>query len=665
MRFYANMFVLCVLIVLCISCSSDTDNTPVDGDAINIESEAYPDSDAGLPPENCKTPGEGPYQLKFTDVTTELGFNKEGLNVAGSVVVSGDINGDHWPDVYVSRGDKKRDDPAALKGLYRILINNGGVFSDRTWESGLFKTDDGQDGRASSYIIWGDLNNDGFTDAINVAYFDSSYETPDMTAVFLNNGDGTFRKAAPHDFFMQYLNPAAGTVLLDYDRDGKLDIFIGHHYGTYGYLESSEQDTLHQGDGAGNFTNMTEAAGLKTQKVTNETLANATSHKPTWGVTACDVDGDGWQDLMTTTYGRGYNAFYRNNQGIFENMTIASGFGIDGNNDYSDDQWFLCYCASHTDAADCAGAAKPLINCSGLENAWEPGFSDQSYRLGGNSSGTVCGDFDNDGDMDLLAVELAHWHIGKASDKTELLINDGFPAAPFKRPGREATGLAREHKTTTWDEGDLGAMTADFDNDGRLDLYVLSSDYPGTYSLLYQQQADGIFADKTAESKTKIARAHGGSFIDYDRDGDYDLIIGTSLMRWTASDIPAKPEDAWVHVLRNDSETQGNRVMIWLEGAGEPGYANRDAIGARVTVKAGGKSFIREMQGGYGLFGFEHDRLMIIGIGAACAIDSIEVQWPNNGGTSTKYTEVRANYVLKIHEKNGLEHVLLENFAKK
>jgi len=650
---------LSVFILSIVACgNADKETPPQDSD------ELLSDGDA-LPAPVCLTPGDGPYPLVFTDVTDEIGFSEEGLVVAGSTITTADINNDGWPDLYISKGGKTRENSELPTGLYRLLLNNKGTgFTEVTWTSGLFKTREGEEGRVSSFVIWGDVNNDGFVDAFNTAYLDSDTEdTGDRSSLFLGKGDGTFTIAPHHQFFAVYLDPLAGASFLDYDRDGKLDLFAGHHYGTYGYPENAEMDTLHRGGGNGKFTNVTKETGLATLKPTEETIKAGTNHKPTWGVTACDVDGDGWQDLMTTTYGRGFNMFWRNMGGTFEDLSLSSKFAEDENLDYADDQWFLCYCKSHTDAGDyCADAANPSITCTGLEDAWEPGYSDHPARLGGNSSGTVCADIDNDGDLDLLGVELAHWHIGQASDKTELLRNDGFPAKPFTRPGREATGILRTH-ISGWNEGDLGALAGDLDNDGRIDLYVLSSDYPGTYALLYQQQDDGTFKEVGKDTGTRVIRSHGATLIDYDRDGDYDLVVGSSLMRWSATDIPPAPTQPWVKVLRNDTGQNANRFLFSLEGSGKSDGANRMAIGARITIKAGGKTFVHEVQGGYGLFGFQNDPLVIIGAGDACIAEEIKVRWPNKTGNISIFKDVSANQVLKIHEENGVTTQTLEEFA--
>lgn len=658
-----------MLLILNTGCGTDK-KTETDTDSAQGDNEVASDADNNLPPEICLNPAEGPYTLKFTDVTKDYGFNKEALNVAGTNVTITDLDGDNWPDIYITKGTRSMETPDAPQGLYRLLKNiNGTSFEETTWTSGLFKTRSGNQGRVSSFIIWGDINNDGFKDAFNIASYDQSTDPVlDKSAIFINNGDGTFTIAPDQIFTVpDYTDPTTGAAFLDYDKDGILDLFVGHHYGSYGDIGSSVMDTLHKGSGNGSFNDVTESSKCSTlPDYSFEAMTANRNNKPSWGVTACDVDGDGWTDMMTTTYGRGFNNFWRNLGGTFEDLSLSSGFASDKGEDYSDDQWYLCYCASHPEAVDyCAGAAKPLITCTGLENAWEPGWSDQPFRLGGNNSNTVCGDFDGDGNMDLLSVSLAHWHIGKASDKTELLMNRGFPAVPFDRPGRDNMGLGRKHSTGSWDEGDLGAEAADFDNDGRLDILVNSSDYPGTFSVLYQQQADGTFIETGKEAGARVNRNHGAGLIDIDRDGDYDLVMATTLMRWKSTDIPPAPEQPWVYILRNDTGQNANKVMVHLEGAGKPGMTNKDAVGSRIIVKAGGKQFIREVQGGYGLQGIQQDPLMIIGLGSICQVDEVEIHWNNKDNTVSSFKNVRANYVLKINEETGLTHLTLAEYAPK
>ena len=667
-------FLLIFIVFFIASCGSgsksDNDADSVEPQNDDDQSDTQPDDEEAVEP-ICLTPKAGPYKLKFTDISEEMGVQK--LNALGTQITVADIDGDKWPDVYTSLTSKARENPDEPQNIYKLLKNiEGKSFEDVTFSSGLFTAKDGTNGLASTYVVFADMNNDGFQDAFNVVYVDNdtlsndSFQE-DYSRVYLNNGDGTF-KYIGGDFKMdEFYSAIAGAAFLDYDRDGVIDLFIGRHYNRYGYLESCEQDTLMKGLGNGKFQDIVDGtSGLETVKADDDSLAKGNFNKPTWGVTACDLDGDGYSDIMTSSYGRSYNALYRNKgDGTFEDLSISSNFAHDDNENYGDDQFFACYCEdeSNKNTDYCSVSKGAKIDCSSIgTSGWDPGFSDQPYRLGGNSAGTLCGDFDGDGDTDLFQIELAHWHIGEASDKSQLIMNDGFPEKPLRRVSEEESGITRK-RSGSWNDGDLGGFAADFDNDGKLDIYILSSDYPGTKSMLFQQQSDGKFKDTASESEAQVARAHGGAFVDIDRDGDYDLIVGSSFMRWNSTDADGskKPEKQWIKVLRNDTGQDANKVMIDISGS----TANRDAIGAKIIVKAGGKQFVREVQGAYGLNGFQNDHLQIIGLGEICEVEEIEIRWPDKEGTVTKYDKVFANYVLEIDQEKGLKHHKIEEYFVK
>jgi hypothetical protein len=101
--------------------------------------------------------------------------------------------------------------------------------------------------------------------------------------------------------------------------------------------------------------------------------------------------------------------------------------------------------------------------------------------------------------------------------------------------------------------------------------------------------------------------------------------------------------------------------MIHLEGSGAGG-ANRDAIGTRIVARAGDDVYLREVIGGHGLMGQQNDLLQIIGTGEHCSLDSLEIHWPDAAGTVTTYDGARANYVIYIHQTEGIEYLSMEDY---
>jgi len=603
----------------------------------------------------------GTQKITFKDITKDL--NLEAKKMIGTNITVTDFNQDHWPDVLVTKGLSTRYDKENPKYQYAFFKNNKGNFEDYTWESGLFKTRDGEDGRITSYVIFGDVNNDGYPDALNIAYLDSNTNINlDKTDLFINKKGSNFKIFYKQSFSPDTrYSPAASALFLDYNKDGNLDLFIANQYTHYGNPFRTLTDSLYKGSITGILKDVTEEMGLKTESFTQDQAEIANANTPSWGVSACDLNDDGYEEILISTYGRQNNLLFMYENGKYINKSIESNFAYDTLSDYFDNQRFLCYCQNNHLLDLCKDLDTPLIQCSEPGRNWNAGFDDKPYRLGGNTSNSLCADFDNDGDNDILSIELAHWWVGKSSDKTQLLINNNFPINPLERINEENSGITRT-RTGSWNDGDLGGVAEDLNNDGKIDIVIASSDYPGTSSLVYEQIDNAKFNNVTETSGLKLIRAHGIALLDYDRDGDYDIMMGQSLMRWTVNDEPNKPTDSFIHLFENTTGQNNNKIMIDIKGSGSKNKSNKDAIGAKIIVEANGKKFVRTIQGGYGLTGIQKDPFVIIGIEDNCKADKITVFWPNKTRSQTVLTDVPANYVLKIVEDSDLQYLTLEEY---
>jgi hypothetical protein len=419
-------------------------------------------------------------------------------------------------------------------------------------------------------------------------------------------------------------------AVADFDRDGIVDLWVPQN--SVDYLP--QQDELFRGRGDGSFDRVTLTAGMETLDwgfgTSVESLNAGLAHSNAWSAVACDVDDDGWPDLLAGSYGRAPNALWHNNaDGTFENRSVASGYAYDDRMDWTDNESARCWCQLHPTDEDCAGVPAPtLIACTVDADAfrWNHATDREPYRLGGNSATAVCADIDNDGDRDLLTAEIVHWDVGSSSDPSELLLNDG--SGGFTRPGNEATGLTREHTDVDWNDGDMTAAVFDLDNDAWPDVYIGSSDYYGTRGLLFRQNQPGHFVSIPPEDGIDHTRSHGVAVADFDRDGDLDVVVGHSLARCEDDCYPT----ANVRLFLNESG--GNSVRFRLVGSGG---SNRAAIGARVRVTAGGTTQTQEVGGGHGHYGMQSDITRQFGLGEDCEA-TVEVRWPDAAGTQETWT---------------------------
>ncbi|QDG51908.1 CRTAC1 family protein [Persicimonas caeni] len=596
-----------------------------------------------------------PGEQAFRDASSDWGL--DGLAANGQRISVTDVDGDGWADLSVRRAGGGKDDFSSGGERASWLLRNTGEggFEDVTKASGLVATRSGADantGRKIDLIIWGDVDNDGDLDAYT-AFNKQNAQNEDTAEIMLNEGDGTFVFAAADDPVRNAgaIDSPGGASFVDVDRDGALDLWISQYA-----AQSPLQDRLLLGDGTGGFTEATADAGLSTEEWTSITTLNqAEGHSLSWGATACDLNGDGTPELMAASYGRAPNHLWlgqRADDGevSFANESVASAYAFDDRTDWTDNESARCYCQLNPDAPDCDGVPAPeLIQCNAnTQLRWNHNNDREAFRLGGNSGTTVCADVNNDGWMDLLTTEIVHWDVGSSSDPSELLYNKQDPSVRFERPGNEATGLTREHELTAWNDGDITAAVFDFDNDGRKDVYIGSTDYPGTRGHLWHQKEDGTFERVPLADGIDHTSSHGVGVADYDRDGDLDIVVGHSRFRCGSGDHCYAPEEGHARLFENTIGQANNWLQVELEGADG---TNRKAIGARVTVQTDAGTQVSEVGGGHGHYGVQHELARHFGLGAAEQA-TVTVRWPDeNLSEETFDLEAGQRYIWKQGEE--------------
>ena len=236
-----------------------------------------------------------------------------------------------------------------------------------------------------------------------------------------------------------------------------------------------------------------------------------------------------------------------------------------------------------------------------------------AYQYSGHTIGSCFGDVNNDGHIDLIAVNFAH--PPAFQDRTMVLINSGPPHYRFKNINEnDQAGI---HYQESYAKGALG----DYDNDGDLDLF-LTTVYPNDDGTLFENDGHGKFTDVGDQAGVRGNDGYGVAWVDFDNDGDLDLSTAGTLMR-----------------------NRGNRHS-WLKvRAVGDGPSNHSAIGARVTVTAGDKSYVREIQAGNS--GNQNPLLAHFGLANHTGPIEVSVRFPS--GIQVLKT-VNANESVTIHE---------------
>jgi len=480
----------------------------------------------------------------------------------------------------------------------RVSAYNGITFTDVTEEVGL-------GGRGESRIAWSDFNNDGFDDILL-----------NGRVLFLNSQGDSFADHTDKSGIGD--SGTNGAVCADFDNDGNMDF-----YATSGG-KGEKKDRLWKGKGDGTFMDVTETAGTISDTFPTEGAA--------WG----DYEADGHIDLYCANYETWRKAsglpdflYHNNGDGTFSNVTGSTGieppFGEDragrGVNwgDFDNDGDLDIYVSDYrlqenllfkNDGNGRFTNVAALLGVAGDErNGWW-----------GHTIGSEWGDFDNDGDLDLVTANLAHPRYIEVSNKTRLYENMGWPDWNFV-DRREMAGIRYDetHSDPSW---------GDVDADGDLDLYVTSI-YRERRSFLYENLGDGTFRDITWLAGVRAFNGWGCAFSDYDNDGDLDLFVASG---------------SGVHLFRNDGN--GNR---WLEvGVVGGRKSNKAAIGARLTAKQGRKIQIREVQGGKGTTN-QHSLVQFFGFGADSSPVDVVVRFPS--GKVVKRRRVSTNQRIVIKER--------------
>jgi hypothetical protein len=520
---------------------------------------------------------ESPCPIRFDEVSASAGVNfthSFGAERLGSLVESTgagavwfDYNNDGLLDLYVVSGKelgkgmhpyplRKRPPSAPRNHLFR---NDGnGKFTDVTDTAGV-----GGD-LFSMAAIAADYDNDGYVDLLVTGY--------GKAILYHNKGNGTFEDVT-EKAGVRIPGWSIGAAWLDYDRDGCLDVFIGRYvkfdpeYRSYyaadnypGPLDyEPETNVLLHNNCNGTFSDVSAASGIARLK------------GRAMGVTAADFDQDGYPDIYVANDKTENFLFHNQKNGTFKEIALPAGvaYGQNGENT--------------------------------------------------SAMGPVFHDFDQDGRVDLWVTDSKYDRLMKNAGKLE--FTDVTQAAGISQYAAQYV---------SW-----GTGAHDFDNDGLEDIFVV---HGGLIHMVPQEHSvfrnlGGMkFEDVSSAAGSFFAKksvGRGAAFADYDNDGRIDAFI-------VNLGGPA--------FLLHNTSTAGHWISVKLVGR----KSNRDGIGAQVEVVTGGKRQLHERFAGSGYLSQDDPRVHF-GLGAASKVERLTVNWPS--GTRQVMENVAADRIVTVEEK--------------
>jgi enediyne biosynthesis protein E4 len=528
----------------------------------------------GKPPADAPAPGPPPW---FEDVTGEvkLDFVHDAgpvdekkyfmPQIVGSGAAFFDFDNDGLLDLYLLHN-------GGPKGKRNQLFKQrpGGTFQDVSAGSGLDVAGYGMG------VAVGDVNNDGLPDVFVTEY--------GRVRLFLNRGGGKFADVTREAGLD---NPlwATSAAFVDYDRDGWLDLVVANYVD---YDPSwrcagldGRPDYCHPSQFPGTVAKLFRSRGVKGGKgvprFDDVTLASGLGRVPGpgLGVACADFDGDGWPDIFVANDGR-------------PNRLWVNQLGRPGRK-----------------------SGEPFFK----EEAVQRGVAYNGLGQAQANMGVAVGDVDGDGLFDVFVTHLTEethtlWRQGPRG-----LFRDATAAAGLASPGWRGTG---------W-----GAVLADFDLDGAPDLAVVNgrvargrpaADALGPHwsryaerNQLFANDGAGAFKDITGSNMPFCGAAGVYRALvaaDFDNDGAPDLLV-------TQVAGPAR-------LYRNVAPRRGH----WLAVRALDPALRRDAYGAAITVRAGGRRWVGGVYPGQGYL-CSHDPRVHFGLGQARRVDSLEVLWPD------------------------------------
>ena len=462
-----------------------------------------------------------------------------------------------------------------------LYHNNGdGTFTDITGRAGV-----GAEGLFGMGVAVGNYDNDGFPDLFVLGY--------GRCILYHNNGDGTFTDVTLHARVENAGRWASSAAWFDYDNDGRLDLVIAN------YVDWSPERNFYCGDRGPGLRSYCHPDDFNGQPPTlyhnngDGTFADVSKSSGLGlkagnglGVVTFDYDNDGWQDIFIANDHMPNFLFHNNRNGTFTEIGYLAGVAVSADGQFE--------AGMGTDAADMTGSGRMDLIVTHLD------------------------------------MQLARFY--------QNLGNGSFDDATL----RSKLSYATFHMSG------FGTRFFDYDNDGHRDLFMANGHVLDNIQhyhsevayaepkLMFHNNGRGVFenvSDQMGPDFLLPRVSRGAAIGDFDNDGHLDILVSNN------GQVP--------QLLRNDGHNANHWLEILLIGT----KSNRDGVGSRVKLSAGDLVLYDQRKGGMSYQSAQDPRLHF-GLGQHTKVDSIEIVWPS--GDVTKLRNINADQIIAIKEATGI-----------
>jgi enediyne biosynthesis protein E4 len=541
--------------------------------------------------EQTATKQDASIKVRYTDIrpSTGITFRQDGtgtdekyyLETMGTGVGWIDYDQDGLMDLFFVQSAATDMYKPAVPLRSALYHNNGdGTFSDVTDKAGV-----GGKGHYGQGVAVGDFDNDGYPDLYVTGY--------QSAILYHNNGDGTFTDVTAKSGVADDGGWSTSAGWFDYDKDGWLDLVVVN------YIEWSPKNNLYCGEKRPGYRSYCSPGNYKGQRIKlyhnnhNGTFTDVSDAsgvgKPEakgMGVVLADFNNDGWTDITIANDSWPNFLFLNKKDGTFQDVSLISGIAAGEDGRYE--------AGMGIDAADVDGDGWQDVYVTHLDfelnrlyhNNQDGTFEDVTFRSGiGNKAILLSGvsmkflDYDNDGWMDILQLN------GAMLENVHLYHSE----VSYKEP-----------------------------------------------LLMYRNSGKGQFekvSDSLGPDFMRPIVGRGLATADFDNDGDLDIALNN--------------RDDYPELLRND----GGNANHWLEVLLIGTRSNRDGIGASLKLTSQGFVQVEQAKGGMSYMSASDPRVHF-GLGRRMKVDSLEITWPS--GQNDRLTNVPVDRIIAVKEGAGI-----------